>query len=387
MAKKIDYASLFTLRSDGRYQGYWHDLVDGEPVGPRHTICDRDPERLYHRIAEKEIPTVLTFRLIAERWRNARSETLRPGTWACYEAPYRRALELFGDTPAAEILTPDIKAHLERLKEQGLGAKSIKTQRTVYSQIFKYAINDEALGRQLRFNPADGAALPSGMKRPAKRAAPDDEIIRQIRQRASSAYWGLYCLLLISTGFRRGEALALQWRDIDLTQKTVSCTKALSWREGYAVIGPPKTENGVRAVPLLPDLLPALKAYKPKNAKPEHYVFSGEDPSRPMSESTFRRRWMHYCKDMDFVTDTPEEKVSKQGKRYTVHHYKATLTPHVLRHGYATMLYDAGVDVYAAQKYLGHADVQTTMAIYTHLSRSREAGSLKKLEAYVKKSL
>ena len=47
MAKRIDYASMFTLKKDGRYQGYWHEPdKNGEPKGKRHAICDRetDPE-------------------------------------------------------------------------------------------------------------------------------------------------------------------------------------------------------------------------------------------------------------------------------------------------------------------------------------------------------
>ena len=59
---KINYGKLYTLRADGRYQGYWHELdADGLPRGPRHTICDRDPEKLYQRIQAKEQPATLTF--------------------------------------------------------------------------------------------------------------------------------------------------------------------------------------------------------------------------------------------------------------------------------------------------------------------------------------
>jgi len=64
--------------------------------------------------------------------------------------------------------------------------------------------------------------------------------------------------------------------------------------------------------------------------------------------------------------------------------YKNTLTPHVLRHGYATMLYDAGVDAFTAQKLLGHAHIETTLAVYTHLSQRKKDESIQKLTAYVK---
>ena len=92
-------------------------------------------------------------------------------------------------------------------------------------------------------------------------------------------------------------------------------------------------------------------------------------------------------KDMGFVVDTPEERVSKQGKRYIKHNYKPTLTAHVMRHGYATMLFEAGVDVYTAQKYMGHADIKTTMAVYTHLRQRKQEESTKKLMKYAEETM
>ena len=54
-----------------------------------------------------------------------------------------------------------------------------------------------------------------------------------------------------------------------------------------------------------------------------------------------------------------------------------------IRHTYATMLYDAGVDVLTAQRLLGHADVQTTMRVYTHLSAQKEQQSIAALNAHI----
>jgi integrase len=58
-------------------------------------------------------------------------------------------------------------------------------------------------------------------------------------------------------------------------------------------------------------------------------------------------------------------------------------TAHQLRHTYATMLYDAGVDVLTVQRLLGHADVQATMRIYTHLSKQKEQQSIAALNAHI----
>lgn len=358
MPKKIDYSKLFTLRSDGRY------MAAVQENGKRRYLYDRDPERLYHKLHAPE--TVLTFRDIAEAWKDAHWKIVSDGTIASYTASYNRAVELYGDRPAAELMTADINRHLLQLKRRGLGLKTIKTQRTVYHLIYQHAIGDEKTGRLIHYNPADAAVLPSGIKRPVKRNAPEDEIIDAIRQKADTAYWGTFCLFLISTGFRRGEALAVQWRDIDFKKKTISCTKEIIYR-GTIIQKEPKTENGIRTVPMLPD----LHLEKPKGAKPTDYVFFGTDPSKPLNESTYRRRWHHYCVDMGFIDE--------DGKH--------TLTAHIMRHGYATMLYDAGVDVYAAQKLLGHADVQTTLTIYTHLKALREKESTEKLQRYVAEAI
>ena len=57
-------------------------------------------------------------------------------------------------------------------------------------------------------------------------------------------------------------------------------------------------------------------------------------------------------------------------------------TAHQLRHTYATMLYDAGVDVKTAQDFLGHADPTVTMNIYTHLSSQKKEKAVQALQQH-----
>jgi len=377
MAKKLNYASLYTLRSDGRYQGYYRS-----PDGKRHAVYDRDPEQLYLKIERLENPPPLTFRDIAEAWHDYLWPKIRPGTQGCYTSAYNRAVERFGDREAVSIEPFEISNHLAWMAEQDYSVKSIQTQRIIYRSVWRHAIIDQEMGREIRTNPAADVPLPSGMKKAARREAPEDAAVAKIRA-AAGDYWGLFPLFLMSTGFRRGEALAVQWRDVDFKGKQITCSKQISYAGGVARVAETKTDAGVRVVPLLPDLLSILKDEKPENAKSDDYIFHGEAAEKFLTESTYRRRWMHYCKEHGFVTDEPEQRTSKQGKKYTVHHYKPTLTAHVLRHGYATMLFEAGVDEYTAQQLLGHANVETTMAIYTHLRQKKKSESIKKLEEHV----
>lgn len=377
--KKIDYASMFTLRKDGRYQGSYTDATG------RHYVYDRDPEKLWHRLNDPKEEKALLFRDIAEGWQNEAWEKIRDGTKSCYDAPFNRAVERFGDREAADIEPHEISTHLQILKAQGLSASTIKKQKVVYKQIFDYAIMDKVYGKTIRYNPVLNVKLPDGLPKAKQREAPEDEIVKSIRAKAETAYFGMFAFFLICTGFRRGEALAVQWKDIDFKKGTISCGETISHRTGIAKSAPPKTDNGYRTVPLLPALSEALE--RPQKAKDTDYVFYGEDPSKPMPQSTYDRRWLHYCKDMGFITDEPETRNSKQGKVYVVHNYKPSLTAHDLRHGYATMLFEAGVDAYTAKTLLGHADIETTMAIYTHLRSRKKTESIDKLKEYAKTAI
>lgn len=379
MAKKLNYAAMFTLRKDGRYMATYTDDTG------RHYLYDKDPEKLWRKLnAPKEDKPVL-FRDIAKAWQNEAWEKIRDGTKSCYESAYARAVDRFGDREAAEIEAHEISTHLQILKAQGLSASTIKKQKVVYKQIFQYAIMDNVYGRNIRFNPVLNVKLPDGLPKPKHREAPEDEIVKIIRENASTAYFGMFAFFLICTGFRRGEALAVQWKDIDFQNGTIVCDESISHRTGTAKTAPLKTKQGYRTVPILPSLAEALK--RPQGAKNTDYVFFGKDPAKPMPQSTYDRRWLHYCKELGFVTEDQETRVSKQGKVYVVHNYKPTLTAHDLRHGYATMLFEADVDVYTAKTLLGHADIETTMAIYTHLRSRKKTESIEKLKAYSKTAI
>lgn len=359
--KKIDYSTLFTKRKDGRYVASYTDETG------RHYIYDKDPEALYNRLEKVKERPALTFKEIAEFWKGT-WDTLRDGTLSSYSSAYDRAVDRFGDKLPTDILPMDISAHLVEMKNADYAASTISTQKTVYSRIFQNAIESKTYGRVITMNPASSVKLPKGTKKAKTREAPEDDVVKTIVANADTAYFGFFPLFLICTGFRRSEALAIQWKDIDFKAKEISCTKQINARNGTAKLAELKTESGVRTVPLIPQIETRLKRMKLESGcKPSDYLFYGEDPALPMPSSTYNRRWMHYCKDMGFVTDTPEKRISKQKKHYIVHHYKPTLTAHVFRHGYATMLFEAGVDVYTMQKLLGHAEVETTLAIYTHL--------------------
>lgn len=76
------------------------------------------------------------------------------------------------------------------------------------------------------------------------------------------------------------------------------------------------------------------------------------------------------------------------GRTGTPHHPKVQvighITPHMLRHTYASLLYNAGVDVKSAQRFLGHASLEMTLGTYTHLTKYKEDQSIDALNGYLR---
>jgi len=374
--KKIDYASLYSYdpKSDMYYA---YRTVNGK----KRKIRAKDPALLHEKViaAENESPPVVFFRQVADEWHDLKWPTIQLKTQACYEASFNRAIDTFGNMPITEITPSDVSRIIERMAAQGYSAKTVKTQKGVMRMIFSYAIIHDP--PYITSNPADYITIPRGLPK-TKRSAPDDDIMQRIIDNVNKAYFGLYAYLLLYTGCRRGEALALRWDDIDFEKKTISITKELIYPSGMPVLKTTKTDAGIRTVPLLPGLEAVLKQRQSK--KPSDLIFPAPD-GRPLQENAFRRRWHHYCKDAGLVTDIVEIRERADGTKYKYHRFEPVITPHQLRHGYATVLHEAEVDVKTAQSFLGHADIHTTLQVYTDIRESHRSAQVNKLSTYMEK--
>jgi site-specific recombinase XerD len=137
-----------------------------------------------------------------------------------------------------------------------------------------------------------------------------------------------------SAGLRVAEIAHLRLEDIDSGRMVIHVQHTKSRKDRY--------------VPLSPKLLDELRSYW-RGARPRPFLFPGADPSRPITTGSIRE----VCRIA----------TSKSGLDKTV-------TPHTLRHCYATHLLEAGVDLRTIQMLLGHAALRTT-SIYLHVSTER----------------
>ena len=185
---------------------------------------------------------------------------------------------------------------------------------------------------------------------------------------------GLPALIMLFCGLRRGELLALTWDDIDIEGAVISITKSVEFLSNRAVLKKPKTKAGERMVPIPLILLSALQSVPHSNT----YICYTETDGSMMTECAYKRAWNSYQHYLN---------IQAGGKDASRSHSKVVAVPpftaHQLRHTYATMLYDAGVDVKSAQLFLGHSDLSITLKIYTHLSTIKKNMSIDALNTYI----
>ena len=350
MKKRIDYASMFTLRKDGRYQVKYTDSAG------QHTLYDRDPEHHYHKLQAARLPAeerIPTFREIAENWERQHREEITVRTWMNYEPHYKDILARHGNKRIEEVTAQAIANHLTGAKLKEYSATVVNTIRSLYRMIFDYAIaNDMA-----QFNPVLSIRLPKGLKR-GKRTAPTDDQMQIIMQNADAPF-GLFPFLLLCTGMRKSEALALTWDDIDLQRDEISVTKSLDYAVGAnPKIKPPKTEAGNRIIPII-DIL-HTKLQEAASESTSVYLFPAEPSTRGgkggglMTLRGYEGHWLKYCQSVGLMDGS-----------------KPAITAHHLRHGTATLMFELGVDELTAQRILGHSRVEITREIYTDL-RARQ---------------
>ncbi len=343
-------------RKDGYYEKVMTFEINGDKI--KKHFYYKDEFELVEKVnafkSELEEKQKIYFEKVADEWYGQHCESIEGGTQICYKPAYNRAVETFKDKEIKDIAPLDIQRILDRMAKQRYSAQTVRVQKIVLNLIFKYAV----LNEYLDINPVSAVTVPRNLPK-AKRVLPSDDEIETVMQSADASF-GMFAYLILFTGCRRGEALALQWKDVDFERKTISITKSVNYsgmNQNTPILSPhPKSDAGIRDVMMLNCLANRLEDMA--NGKPKNYFIFGD--AEPLTKSALRKRWQKYQKE----TNT-------------------TFTPHQLRHAYATILFDAGIDEKVAQGLMGHSTIQLTRDIYTHVRMDRKKDAEQALNKYI----
>ena len=192
-------------------------------------------------------------------------------------------------------------------------------------------------------NPAIGCKLPP-KKAKEMQVLTKAEILRFLTRAKEEGYYEMF-LLELTTGMRRGEIIGLKWRDLNLQTGELRITRQVVKTGKSTEISAPKTKSSVRTILLPPSLVAVLKEYK--KTVDSRWMFPSpqnpDSPRYPTGTSDILGRLLRRagCKRVRF---------------------------HDLRHTFATMALENGMDVKTLSATIGHVSAATTLDIYSHMT-------------------
>ena len=167
-------------------------------------------------------------------------------------------------------------------------------------------------------------------------------------------------LLTLFTGIRLGELCALTWKDIDLKNKTLFIHKTIQRihenDHSYLFIDIPKTKHSIRTIPICNFLYSLLKKYY---GKEDFYILSNK--KTPLEPRNYRKFYD------EFNASLPIPKINFHG----------------LRHTFASISIEAGVDFKTISELLGHSSIAITLNTYVHLSMNFKRKGLEKMAKFI----
>lgn len=331
------------------------------------------------RLAAIEAAKIQTFKQYGERvFMPSKAITTAEKTREYYQGALNNHLyKAFGTIPLQDLTSAQITEYFTKLQASDLSHSTIIGIYVTLNQLLKMAYNDDTIDR----NPIDKVQRPRQRKDEQKReieAFTSDEL-KTINDCLESEplKWRAMIRLIEDTGIRRGEACGLKWENIDFTRNAA----LIKWNVCYTkekgiYIDTTKTgkEREVYFTPAVADLLKQyqteqiaatrkrtarlIKDKKPldfeKVAIPEH-VFTEKGinaPMHPDSLNVFLRSFSKKC--------------------------GIKIHPHKLRHSFASLAITNGADVASVSEVLGHAQISTTLNMYTHANEEskRRAASI-----------
>jgi integrase len=280
---------------------------------------------------------------------------IRQSTFDKYESLAKTNIYPYlGQRKLQDIRTSDIQ-NLISMKANELSSATVREIHQIISQSLKQA----CIERMVHRNEAEYVTLPKIIQQEIIPLL-DSEIKRLLN--VACGHWLYPALLLeMGTGLRRGELLALLWRNVNFDAKTITITQSYVKTTIGNIIQKPKTKSSIRVITVPGSIMAILKRYK--DASTSNYVFTQKKSDNPVSPRHFSKIFEGWCTRAELAT-----------KRF-----------HDLRHTYASQLLASNVHMKVVQAQLGHADIKVTMNRYSHLTQSQLQEASDKLDKKFKK--
>ena len=350
--------------------------TDRTPAGKREDISLREKEQQIHQdlndgidTAGKKITVYELFKKYLKQQRNSRLTT---------QNTYRYLLEFlkkdkFGAKRIDTVKISDVKAWLLELRDSGLAYSTVLFYKRALKPAFKMALHDDCI----RNNPFD-FSLNSVMKNDTKsrQALTQEQEERLLTYIQSDVCYRKHydeIIILLRTGLRISEFCGLTVNDLDFKNRIINVDHQLIKvsKIGY-VVQPPKSENGIRQIPMSDEVYRAFKNILKNRKIQKDFVIDGYKDFLFINRNGNPQVSVNYEAMFRNLIDKYNSKNKEQLPR---------ITPHVMRHTFCTRLANAGMNPKALQYVMGHSNITITLNLYAHASLETVKSELQRFVA------
>lgn len=385
-------------RKDGRYMYRWtqngksktiYALTLGELREKEEQIQTDIREGIDSRAAN-----TMTINDMYDKWIETRTG-LRGQTIATYKRSYETHIRNgIGRQKIAKMRYSDMKEYFVLLaREKGYKKQYVSNIKTVLTQVFEMAERDGIIRKNpcnMAFKDACKECCNGQKKRRSLTIQEQTAFLEYIENHPIFDRWTPIFTILFGTGCRIGEVIGLQWNDCDFETGIITISRTASYysTDGKCAwdIHEPKTESGVRTIPMLKEVKEALFAEK------EHQKVWGIEQPDIDGYNNFvfvtPRNTLYTANQINKVIErvcryyNEDEEViaaDEDRKPLLIEHFSV----HNIRHTFATRLCENVNNLKAIQEIMGHADIETTMNVYADATAESKKQSMECLDGKI----
>jgi integrase len=309
------------------------------------------------------VDSSITYQQVYDEWWDSHSKTIKPSSRYTSKIKYTKySLPFFGLMPIKDITKKHCQEFVDELTKK---IKSVGEYKMYANRVFKYAVGEGYIIK----NPMDNVIIP---KRDEEFLAEEDEedterkfwekdelnkfLLLSKKHMSRLDYMMFY--LKINLGLRKGENLALMWKDIDFEKDSITIRRTLYFEKGKEILQKVKNYES-RTLFVDGDVIKELKKWQIQQR--ESFLEKGIEKSKivyVLSREDLRPLRLAY----------PNDVLNNFIKQHEFHR----ITVHGLRHTHASLLFEAGATIPEVQEQLGHKDEKTTMRIYIHVTKKNK---------------
>lgn len=381
------YAYSYTDPLGRRKYIYANDLV---------TLREKEKQLMKNQLDGLDIYVggKATINVVFDRYMSTKAN-LRQTTRSNYLYMYDRFVRnTFGKKLIAEIKYSDILQYYRYLLDkEELQINTLETIHSLLHPTFQLAVRDDII----RKNPTDGVMAEikkgSGQETGVRHALTIDQqraFMNHIANHPVYCHWWPLFTILLGTGCRIGEALGLRWDDLDFEKGIISINHSIVYypvgddRSSILHVSKPKTEAGVRTIPMLDSVRDAFEILEEEQKENgwndvtidgmTGFVFSNRFGNVPNPQSVNRAI-------KRIIADYNTEEAVQAKKEHREPILLPDFSAHHLRHTFCTRLCENETNLKIIQSIMGHRDIQTTMNIYAEATEEKKQETFERLSA------